>query len=228
MCTFDTDKIYLSWRQSQGKRRFIVGELFKENGNYFFKYCIEKLEKAKAEGFDNYPAFPDTNKTYDKDVLPTFTRRLINPARSDYDKFLKYWCAENHKDNLFAVLGLTGAKLQTDNFEFIAPHYEIPATFRTEVAGLHHTYEEILNELKSIQNYEDINLELEAEPKNEHDSNAVKVLYNGNKLGYIKVIHSECVFKALQNNLKAGAKIEKIIKNGFIKEILIEVEILNK
>ena len=223
MCTFDTDKIYLSWRQSAGKRRFIVGELFKENNNYIFNYCPEKLEKAKTEGFDNYPAFPDTNKIYDKDVLNTFTRRLVNPARSDYDKFLKYWCAENYKDNLFAILGLTGAKLQTDNFEFIAPHYEVPAVFRTEIAGLHHTDNALLDELKTVEAYE--NITLIAEPENKYDSNAVKVLYSGKDLGYIKVIHSDCVFKALQNNLRVNAIIKKIIKNGFIKEILLEVEI---
>lgn len=224
MCTFDTDKIYLSWRQSRGKRRFIVGELFKENDNYFFKYCSEEiLEKAKAQGFSNYPAFPDLERIYDKDVLNTFTRRLVNPARSDYDKFLKYWCAENYKDNLFAVLGLTGAKLQTDNFEFIAPHYEVPAMFYTELAGLHYSDENLLTEIKAETNYKEIILK--AEPENQYDRNAVKVLYNGQDLGYIKVIHSECVFKALGKNLKSNAKIQKIIKNGSIKELLLEIKI---
>lgn len=228
MCTFDTDKIYLSWRQSQGKGRHIVGELYKEYDKYFFKYLPEKLEKAKEQGFDSYPAFPDTNRVYENDVLNTFTRRLVNPARSDYDKFLKYWCAENYKGNLFAILGLTGARLQTDNFEFIAPHYEIPATFRTELAGLHHTDENLLNEIKAEENYQNLTLELKAETENQYDLNAVKVLYKGQDLGYIKIIHSSCVFKALEENLNVEAKIQNIIKNGFIKEILLEVRILNK
>ncbi len=225
MCTFDTDKIYLSWRQSQGKRRFIVGELYKENDNYFFKYCSEKLEIAKAEGFDNYPAFPDTSRIYENDVLNTFSRRLINPARSDYEKFLKYWCAENFKNNNFVILGLTGARLQTDNFEFIAPHYEVPAAFRTELAGLHHTDENLLLEIKNTNPTEYGKITLESEPENKYDSNAVKVLYNGKSLGYIKVIHSESVFNSIQKGFKAEAEIKNIIKNGFIKEILLEVRI---
>ena len=113
--------------------------------------------------------------------------------------------------------------MQTDNFEFIAPHYEVPASFYTEVAGLHYTDESLLTELKATAIYEDITLK--AEPENKYDSNAVKVMYKDQSLGYIKIIHSDCVAKALRDNLKTSAKIKNIIKNGSIKEILIEVRI---
>ncbi len=224
MCTFQTNEIYLIWRKAAGEGRFIIGKLTKDGDNFLFQYLpASELEKAKSVGFEYYPAFPDLTKIYDKDVLPTFSRRLVNPARSDYEKFLKYWCAEDYKDNTFALLGLTGAKLQTDTFEFIAPHYEIPASFYTEVAGLHHADENLLNEIKNTENIETISLR--PEPENKYDSNAVKVLYKESKLGYIKIIHSDCIAKAFKDNRNIIVNIRNIIKNGSLKEILLDVKI---
>jgi len=223
MCTFQTNEIYLTWRKAVVNRRYIIGKLIKDGDSYQFQYCPDnELEKAKAVGFEYYPAFPDVTKTYE-DVLPTFSRRLINPARSDYDKFLKYWCAENYKDDLFAILGLTGAKLQTDTFEFIAPHYEVPASFYTEVAGLQHTDENLLNEIKNTKNPE--NISLKPEPENKYDPYAVKVFYKEAELGYVKIIHSSCIAKAFKDNRNITARIENIIKNGSIKEILLDIKI---
>lgn len=224
MCTFKTNEIYLTWRKATGNRRFVVGKLVKDGDNYSFRYSSpEELEKARSVGFDYYPAFPDLTKIYDNDVLNTFARRLINPARSDYDKFLRYWGAENYKNNNFAILGLTGAKLQTDTFEFIVPHDEIPANFYTDVAGLHHCDENLLNEIKASENYG--NISLKPEPENQYDPNAVKVFYKEAELGYIKIIHSACVAKAYNENKEITAKIRNIIKNGSIKEILLDVKI---
>lgn len=224
MCTFETNEIYLTWRKAVGNRRYIIGKLIKDNDKYSFQYLSASgLEKAKAVGFEHYPAFPKLDKIYDEEVLTTFSRRLVNPARSDYEKFLKYWCAENFKNNNFALLGLTGAKLQTDTFEFIAPHYETPAAFYTEVAGLHHADENLLNEIKATENFEDISLK--PEPENQYDPDAVKVLYKGFELGYIKIVHSTCIAKAFKAHRNISAKIKNIIKNGSLKEILLDVKI---
>jgi len=227
MCTFNTDKIYLIWRKGAGSSRHVIGVLYKDENNTFsFKYFDKEiLEKAKKDGFLNYPSFPKDNEIH-KDVLEVFKRRLPNPTRRDYDDFLDYWCAKEFKNDNFALLGLTGAKLQTDNFEFIAPHYEVPAVFYTEIAGLHHINEEALNVLRELECNNNVNLK--TDPDNKFDKNAVKVFYRDQHAGYIKAIHCASISKALKNNLNVKATIKNIIKNGIIKEILLKIEIKGK
>jgi hypothetical protein len=223
MSTFNTKTTYLTWRKAEGQRRFVVAKLVEALEGYRFEYLFtDKLNEAKKAGFTGYPAFELCETIYEGDVLSTFARRLVDSSRSDYDKFLRYWNAESYKGSNFALLGLTGAKLHTDTFEFIAPHDEVPARFLTEVAGLHHADESLLDRIKQSQSYEKITLL--AEPENEYDPFAVKVLYGGSELGYIKIIHSESVANALQKN-HVTAQIRNIIKNGSIKEILLNIEV---
>ncbi|MFH0702764.1 MAG: HIRAN domain-containing protein [bacterium] len=230
MCTFETDEIYLTWRKGTGFLRHVVGILYKDkdiNNNYVFKYSDkEKLKKAQDDGFTYYPAFENIEKIYTNEVREIFSRRLVNPNRKDYDKFLNYWCAEEYKGNNFAILGLTGAKLQTDNFEFIAPHYEIPAIFYTEVTWLQIGNPDIQEKFKNENLSENSNeIILQAEPDNGVDPKAVKVLYEGEKLGYIKSIHCDCIASALNNNCDIKVEVKDKIKNGQLKNVLLKIEI---
>lgn len=227
MCTFNTDKIYLSWRKDVNKSRHIIGILNKDNDNYSFMYSKDNVEKAKKEdGYTFYPAFEDINQVYDDKVLEVFKRRLLNPQRRDYDKFLNYWGADNYKTNDFALLGLTGAKLLTDNYEFIAPHYEIPARFNTDLSWLNLESEYVVNSIRNLNNIDiEKRISLELEPNNQYDKKAVKVLFDNELLGYIKSIHCENVYDAIKNNKKIELNIANIIKNGTIKEILLRVNI---
>jgi|GEM_PF-243061 len=227
MCTFNTDKIYLTWRKGAGYLKHIVGVLYKhENNGFYFRYFDkDSLDKAKQDGFLNYPSFPDYEEIY-QDALEVFKRRLPNPTRHDYDDFLDYWCAKDYKDDYFALLGLTGAKLQTDNFEVIAPHYEVPAVFYTELAGLHHINEDALLALRewNINENNDL-MYLNAEPDNQLDDSAVKVFYKDFHVGYIKIIHNYNISKAINENLNTKTTVKNIIKNGMIKEVLLRIEI---
>lgn len=227
MCTFDTDKIYLTWKKGVDDKRHIIGVLKKENDNYSFSYLQESLETAKKDGFLNYPAFDDVTKSYNENVLEVFNRRLINPTRADYDKFLSYWCAMEYKGNIFALLGLTGAKLLTDNFEFIAPHTEIPAVFYTNISWLSAAKDEVKEEVRAISNFDEINphLTLMLDAENSHHKNAVVVLYKQQKLGYLKSIHCDNVADALRAGKNASVGVKNIIRNGTIKEILLKINI---
>lgn len=227
MCTFSTDKIYLTWRKDIDKCRHIIGVLNRLGNDYSFYYSENEVKYAANEdGFSYYPAFNEIDTVYTENVIDVFKRRLLNPQRRDYDDFLNYWGAVEYKDDVFALLGLTGAKLLTDNFEFIAPHTEVPAKFNTDISWLNTKSDFIVNSIRSLSNEEvEKRISLQPESENEFDNKAVMVLFEGEKLGYIKSIHCENVFDAINNNKIVKTKIANIIKNGTIKEILLRIEI---
>lgn len=227
MCTFNTDKIYLTWRKDIDRPRHIIGILHKDNDNYSFMYSEENVAKAASEDdFTYYPAFNEIDKVYTDNVLEVFKRRLLNPHRRDYADFLNYWGAASYRDDEFALLGLTGAKLLTDNFEFIAPHYEYPAIFNTDISWLNTKNQYVVESIRNMS-MKDIEekLSLQFEPNNAFDHKAVKVLFEDKTLGYIKSIHCENVYDALKEGSGVNIKISNIIKNGTIKEVVLRVEI---
>lgn len=228
MCTFNTDKIYLTWKKGVDAKRHIVGVLKKDGDKYSYSYLQENIKTAEQDGFLNYPAFDNLNQTYNEDVLKVFSRRLINPTRPDYDKFLTYWCANEYKGNIFALLGLTGAKLLTDNFEFIAPHPETPAVFYTNISWLSKATEKTKEEVRTTRDFDEISkhLTLKLDFENDYDpTNAVEVLYKQQRLGYLKSIHCENVANALRTDKTASVGVKNIIRNGTIKEILLKINI---
>lgn len=227
MSTLDTNRIYLTWRKDVDKPRYIIGILQKDNDNYSFMYAkSDVLQNANIDGFTYYPAFVEIDKTYDENVLEVFKRRLLNPQRRDYDNFLNYWGAINYKNDTFALLGLTGAKLLTDNFEFIAPHEECPAKFNTDVSWLNTKSDYVVQSIRSLSNSEvEKRLFLEQEPDNPYNPKSVKVLFEKELLGYIKSIHCENIFDAITAGKKVDLSIVNIIKNGTIKEVVLQISI---
>lgn len=227
MCTINSDVIYLTWRKDVDKVRRIIGVLKKNNGNYTFEYIRENVEKAiKEDQFSFYQPFSEFKK-YENNVLEYFKRRLLNPQRRDYDDFLNYWGAINYKDDIFSLLGLTGAKLLTDNFEFIAPHKELPASFYTDLSWLNTNSKYVVESIKALSNIEvEKCLTLITEPNNKYDKKAVKVLFDNEKLGYIKSIHCDNIYDALTQNKDVRVQVANIIKNGTIKEILLKIDII--
>lgn len=227
MCTIDTDRIYLTWRKDIDKRRHVIGVLERNGDAYTFEYIKENVEIAKKEdNFLYYEPFNNIEHKYSDNVLEFFKRRLLNPQRRDYEDFLNYWGAISYKNDTFSLLGLTGAKLLTDKFEFIAPHNELPAKFNTDISWLNTKSVGLVNQIKTLTFQEiEENISLVQEPDNSYDPKAVKVLFKGESLGYIKSIHCENIFDALNNNRKIKINIANIIKNGTIKEILLRVNI---
>lgn len=227
MCTIDTNKIFLTWRKDVNKSRYIIGILSRQDDSYSFEYIVDNVKIAqKKENFSFYQPFQDINKIYNENVLDFFKRRLLNPQRRDYEDFLNYWGALEYKDDVFSLLGLTGAKLLTDNFEFIAPHKEIPAKFNTEISWLNTKSQTLVDTIRAMTKEEvEKKLSLKPEPDNSFDNKAVQVLFDNEKLGYIKSIHCENVFDAILSNKQIDLKVANIIKNGTIKEVLLKISI---
>ncbi|PWL73864.1 hypothetical protein DBY21_10015 [Candidatus Gastranaerophilales bacterium] len=227
MCTLDTDKIYLTWRKDVDRPRHIIGILQRDNNNYSFMYSEKNVAiAAQEDDFTYYPAFNEINKVYTDNVLEIFKRRLLNPQRRDYDDFLNYWGAIGYKEDTFSLLGLTGAKLLTDNFEFIAPHEECPARFNTDVSWLNTKSKYVVDKIRQLTNKEiEERLSLKQEPENSYDDKAVKVLFEQELLGYLKSIHCENVFNAINKGKMVRTQVANIIKNGTIKEVLLRINI---
>ncbi|MCW2276779.1 HIRAN domain-containing protein [Heliophilum fasciatum] len=112
------DRLWLIWQDPQTCLRHAIGELWRDQGNYYFQYNEEKLKEAEKNGCLPHPAFPDIRKQYESDQLfNAFARRLPNKKRPDYRDILSKYALTVDSDD-FAILSATGGKLVTDYFEF--------------------------------------------------------------------------------------------------------------
>lgn len=216
--------IYLSWQATDHGKRYIVAELVeKAPGRYSFRYIQGKdLEEAKKLGFDGYPAFPYLEQEYTDNVIDPFVMRLPARTRADFNDLLKYWEIHNAEISNFDLLAVTGGKLRTDNFEFIDPHKaKRPNQFLTELAGfVYHADDKKLRNIPA-----GAGLELEREPDNKWDPYAVKVLYGGEPIGYIKRVHSQTIYEELVKGKTVKAEVKDFAVNGVVNSILLKITI---
>ena len=134
------------------------------------------------------------DKEYSLNAIDPFVMRLPARSRADFIDLLNYWEIENSDISDFDLLAITGGKLRTDNYEFIDPHkVKRPNQFLTELAGFVYHAED--DKLRSIP--AGAELQLERESGNRYDPYAVKVLYNGEQIGYIKRVHSQTIAEEL-------------------------------
>ena len=216
--------IYLSWKSTDHGNRHIVAELIERpEGEYCFRYIQgEDLAKAKKLGFNGYPAFPDLNKEYTVNAIDPFVMRLPARSRTDFAGLLSYWEIHNPDISDFDLLAITGGRLRTDNFELIDPHkIKRPNQFLTELAGFVHYAED--NKLRSLSVGEE--LQLERDPGNRWDPYAVKVLYQGKQIGFIKRVHSQTVAEEIAKGKKVKAEVRNSDINGVVNSILLKITI---
>jgi len=214
--------IYLSWQAVDHGQRYIIAELIeKAKGEYCFRYIQgNDLEEAKSQGFNGYPAFPDFDKEYSNNAIDPFVMRLPARARKDLDTLLDYW--EIHDRNItdFDLLAITGGKLRTDNFEFIDPHkIKRPNQFLTELAGFVHHAED--KKLRAIPVGAEV--QLERDPGNRWDSYAIKVLYQGKQIGYIKKVHARTISEELARGKQVRVEVKNFDLNGVVNSVLLKV-----
>ncbi len=214
-------RIYLSWRQGTGHRRYIVGVIKRSSTKGVrFYYLKEAVGEAKKEGFIPYTEFPEIDKVYTENVLETFSSRLINFERSDIQEFYKFWeISEKFKEDKCYLLAHTQGLLPTDNFELLADYYPVKnIKFLTDLAGVSH--KKIKPEDISIGD----KLTYVKERDNPIDPKAIKVFKGHIELGYIKKIHSNIFHKRHSKDLSLSVK--AIEKNGVVKKIFVKVSFL--
>lgn len=218
--------IYLSWQAVDHGERYIVAELIQmANGEYCFHYIRGKdLEEAQKQGFNGYPAFPDFDKEYTNNAIDPFVMRLPARARTDLDALLNYWEIPTRDISDFDLLAITGGRLRTDNFEFIDPHrIKPPNQFLTELAGFVYYAED--QRLREIPVSAEV--QLERDPGNRFDPSAVKVLYQGKQIGYIKKVHAQTVSEELAKGKRIRAEIKNFDVNGVVNSVLLKIIIFD-
>ncbi len=115
------DLVYLAWNDSKKNKKYIIAKLYKKKKIYHFEYITQNVEEAKKDGFNLLISFPDENKIYTNNRLfATFSSRLPDKRRPDINKILTTYQMEGYDE--FELLKRSGAKLPTDNFEFVMPN----------------------------------------------------------------------------------------------------------
>lgn len=114
----EQDLVYLVWKDVKTGNKYKVAELYKENGKFYFKYIIENVKKAQKDGFELLIAFSQINATYENPQLfAVFATRLPEATRPEIKEILATYGMTEYDD--FELLKRSGAKLPTDNYEFV-------------------------------------------------------------------------------------------------------------
>ncbi|WP_430734239.1 hypothetical protein [Fodinisporobacter ferrooxydans] len=91
--------------------------------HYEWNEYRRKLPEAMDHGYSPHLAFRDTQKIYVSDVLfGPFARRLPDRRRPDFQLLLKeHGLSMDYTE--MDLLRVTGGRLATDSYEFVAPIY---------------------------------------------------------------------------------------------------------
>ncbi|MFC0336925.1 HIRAN domain-containing protein [Kushneria avicenniae] len=183
----EPQRLLLCWqaRESRNRSRYCVGQLLKSGTETLLKYNLEseEISKAKADGFQGYPAFPLSNAEHHHQVLEAFMRRLPPRNRKDFSRYLELRAIPaNAEISNFALLGYSGAKLPNDGFELVHPFDNPPDIFELllEVAGFRHESEIEAEELQPGDP-----VVFSPEPENIHDQKAIRLACRTKKIGYV-------------------------------------------
>jgi hypothetical protein len=224
---------YLSlvWKNNDTRELLIIGRITREANGARLDYLIntDDFRKAQKNGFTCFPAFPDINKSYTINVLEVFSRRIPPRNRGDYDEFLQgIGLPISVKDTIldFDLLGYSEVRLPCDGFAIINSYDEIDSNcdFLTEVAGFRYQ-PEALNLLNNNKITKGLKVDIQIEDGNEYDINAVKVVFEGEKIGYINRAQNKAFRRWIQNKRNISAQIEKINGTQDRPSVILFVEI---
>lgn len=211
-------EMWLIWKNPITRRRYKIGVLTILDNQYTFKYISPELDDATKVGFNYFPGFEDIKKTYKSEKLfANIETRLPNTSRPDYLEILNSYGLEMDSSQ-FEILKATKGRLITDNYEFVPTFDNNKVEF--DVAGTRHC-----KDLEKCKNQLSVNdkLELELEPTNAFDKNAIKVIcVKNNKkyhIGYVPRYYSEELSEILKRSIEYSAMIQSLnFKTDFFDE----------
>ena len=206
---FMTNEMWLIWKEPETRQRYTVGKLLLENNKYKIQYVNPELNDAIKVGFDYFPGFPNINASYESDELfPNIETRLPNKSRPDYLDILNSYGLDKDSTKL-DILKATKGRLITDNYEFVPVFNKNKVEF--DVAGTRHC-----TDVQKCKNLIKVNdkLELEMEPNNKYDQNAIKVIFTNKgiryHLGYVPRYYTKELTKLLKEDYEYSALIESL------------------
>ncbi|WP_053956876.1 HIRAN domain-containing protein [Inediibacterium massiliense] len=194
--------LWLIWQDPVKRQRYKIGELYKENEMYYFRYDLEGVKEAKKYNFELLPSFSQLNSTYENDkMFPVFSTRLPDKRRRNIDEILKKYGLERY--DAFEFLKKNGGKLPIDTLEFVEPiflSYDFEKIERKfYVAGTRYYLKESKTNFQDLNIKEGFELKLFQENNNEFDQFAVIVCNDQKiKLGYIPRYFSKTVSMAIE------------------------------
>ena len=182
-----SNAVYTAWRSGDETHGHWtpVGKLERWGEGYRFFYTNGALKF----GFQPFPGMSDLRSIYESDSLfPIFTNRLLSKSRPEYEAFLTWggFDPSNPPDPL-ALLSVTEGIRQTDSLEiFPCPSPDVDGCYLTKffIHGVRWCLPDAVDRIDRLRAGE--RLELEREPGNPADPNAVIVLsVDQVKLGYV-------------------------------------------
>ena len=110
------DILYLVWKDKDNNK-YKIGELYKEDNSFYFRYLLATVKTAIENGFELLVAFPQLNALYDNPQLfPAFASRVPDKRRPEIKKILETYNMTEYDE--FELLKRSKGKTQTDNYEF--------------------------------------------------------------------------------------------------------------
>ncbi len=206
----EPDKLLLSWQNSSERQRMLVAKLVRKENDADLVYFKDSEEFLKAESleFEGYPGFT-IEKEIHKNVLASFMKRLPPRSRGDFNRFLDALRIKPETEiSNFALLGYSGAKLPDDDFTVIHPFENASTPF--EVLLLVQGYQYYQEQLPLALLSDDMEAHFEAEPNNQYDPEAIKIIINDVIVGYVSRGLTRSFHKWMQNGLTITAYLERI------------------
>jgi hypothetical protein len=214
-------QLFLAWQapdQFGDRFRWAIGVLSPDGNDFAFRYLKEGTEFESANqgrsfsqlrslGYEGYPAFKMKEEIYRGAVGSVFMRRLPPRTRPDFGEYKQQFrLASDVVLSDFALLGLTEAKLPSDGFSLVDPldGDEAECELMLEIAGFRY----YLPELPRKPAIGDI-VTIVAEPDNKFDPNAVKVCFEGRKMGNINRLQCRTFLRWLSHR-HVSAVIERL------------------
>lgn len=202
-------ELWLIWKHPKTRRRYKIGILSYEDGEYMFKYIDPELNDAMKVGFRYFPGFENINQKYiSNELFANIETRLPNKRRADYLDILNLYNLEIDSTKL-EILKATKGRLITDNYEFVPAFDANKVEF--DVAATRHCPD--VAKCKNLINVND-RLLLELDLENKYDKNAIKVIYTKEEkkyhLGYVPRYYSKELSEILKNNIEYSAMIQSL------------------
>lgn len=206
------DFLYVIWKNPKSRKNYTVGKLTKLDG-YLFEYSNE-YKDAQQNGWELIKAFPEVKEYQSKELFPFFSSRLPDKKRRNIKEILKRYNLEEYDG--YELLRKSGGRLPIDTYEFIDPIFPDDEVVKRDfyICGVRHTAGckgENCTDRQKL--HVDMELLLELEPDNEHDSNAVLVkTEQGESIGYVPRYYSESLATRLMRDMSYECKIIELCK----------------
>src|SRR5689334_14005518 len=93
------ERLFVLWSDEADGGRHIVGELWREAGEFAFRYA-ESAAKLPGRGFMPLAEFPriDRHTHTSRYLFPVFAQRIPSPKRPDFQRMMKAWRVERPDD----------------------------------------------------------------------------------------------------------------------------------